>query len=263
MESTGKSESSPSKRWDTRRTTDEAQEGASDINFSFNEAAECQSQPSKDFQETEISDVSRAPTAGEDAYLPHEGVMSKPFLEYPDTEPIWFSRFLSLFNCDSIPRLLFSRAAKFSTVWNLNGEPDVDLYSLGPSYDRFGGFIEDESNQWLGQYTGNVARKQRLADWSDSAHGNLEDNTETSMDIQMHILLMVVSALPEPWSEIAWEIIEETLWEIIESTCLSLLGVIDMGHVRDFLVQNMKRVTILISSNSISNIVAVMTGAIT
>ena len=55
------------------------------------------------------------------------------------------------------------------------------------------------------------------------------------------ILGIVIRAIPEPWSEVIWEEIEDQLLEVIETTCMPFLCVIGIEDVREYLCQSSRQ----------------------
>ncbi|KAH8796955.1 hypothetical protein F5882DRAFT_515347 [Hyaloscypha sp. PMI_1271] len=155
-------------------------------------------------------------------------------------EPIWLLHLLALFNCDTVPMMLFGRASNPSKGWSNDGERmRVNLGCLNSTYPGFNDIFLDEAVPWLQRYTSNLNRKQILADLVDSGDLAVDGLEVFSLESQLNVLFIVVSALPEPWCEITWEIIEGELWEVVELTCLPLLAVIDMDEIDNFVAKNM------------------------
>jgi hypothetical protein len=157
------------------------------------------------------------------------------------SEPLWFLRLITLFNCDLVPHILFTRASKPSKEWNNNGElVSIDLSCPGYFSPALCDMVDDKSPSWQWGTTSSLKRKERLAELIDYEDGAAKDLEPISKDNYLGILVILMSALPEPWSEIIWEGIEEELWEIIESTYIPLLGVLDMNDIEDFFSKNMR-----------------------
>jgi hypothetical protein len=196
---------------------------------------------SKNLQETKTTDmlaVTLAANVADSADDYPNGGESIRFSLQPTggREPVWFMHLLSLFNCDSIPKSLFSRASKPSTEWNSDGELiHFDLDCLTSIRPDFSDIVRDDPVQWQQRYTSNLNRKQDLADHIDSEDLEVEGLEIFSKETQLSILAIIVSAWPEPWCEIVWEAVEEELWEVVESTCLPLLGVVSMDEIEEFL----------------------------
>jgi hypothetical protein len=170
---------------------------------------------------------------------------SSHFSQDLSREPIWLLHLLALFNCDSIPKILFSRASKALTEWNNNGElVHVELNCLGSIHPDFNDIARGESVSWLQRYTSNFNRKEDFADLIDSNDLAVKVLEIFSNESQLSILTIVISAWPEPWCEIVWEAVEGELWEAVESTCLPLLGVISLDEIKNFVTEKMGWVTL-------------------
>ena len=194
---------------------------------------------SNDVQKTVLPDVLPDATTGAEADSAKASDKSGRFSDLTQ-EPIWLLHLLALFNCDTVPMMLFVRASNPSKGWSNDGERmQVNLDCLNSIYPGFNDILLDETVPWLRRYTSNLNRKQTLADLVDSGDLAVDGLEIFSLESQLNVLFIVVSALPEPWCETTWEIIEGQLWEVVESTCLPLLAVIDMDEIANFLAKNM------------------------
>jgi hypothetical protein len=114
-------------------------------------------------------------------------------------EPLWLLHFLALFNCDSIPKVLFARAANISTRWSNDGELDREylncLHLVHPKFEEvFEGGVR--RRPWSERFINNENRKGYLESLDeDAAAGGLKISTQKS---QLIILTIVASAFPEP-----------------------------------------------------------------
>jgi hypothetical protein len=235
--------SSP-KRMSTRRQPVNADEDRLDLDQHPSRDIEDQRQLRKDLralsnelQKTAASDDSKPATVR--TYTDNsEAYDESTHFSSLRREPIWLFHLLAQFNCDVVPRTLFSRASSPSMGWNSDGELmqiDLDcLNSIYPSYSDI--IIKDKSIQWLRRYTSNLKRKEAF-------HDLVGGLAVSSHDIQLRILILVVVAFPEPWCQVSWEAVEEELWEVVETTCLPLLGVIGMDEIVDFLKGKLRCVT--------------------
>jgi hypothetical protein len=238
---------SPTKRMSTRPSEDEVDTDGLNFEYASNQNAEKHSrQPhsvfrdlSNDIQKTIMPDVLPDATTGAKADSAKSSDKSGRFSDLSQ-EPIWLLHLLALFNCDNVPMMLFVRASNPSKGWSNDGERmQVDLDCLNLTYPSFKDILLDETVPWLRRYTSNLNRKQILADLVDSGDFAVDGLEVFSLETQLNVLFIVVSALPEPWCETTWEIIEGQLWEVVESTCLPLLAVIDMDEIDNFLAKNM------------------------
>jgi hypothetical protein len=250
---TARPDKSPPERTSTRRRMVGGNEDGSDIDYDPDEDNEARRRLregsrdlSKNLEGPKLSYMS-APTVTAKAADSANGYKypktgeSSHFSQDLSREPIWLLHLLALFNCDSIPKILFSRASKASTEWNNDGEPvHAELNCLGSIHPDFNDIARDESVSWLQRHTSNFNRKEGLADLIDSDDPAVKGLEIFSNESQLSILTIVVSAWPEPWCEIVWEAVEGELWEAVESTCLPLLGVISLDEIKAFVTENMR-----------------------
>ncbi|CZR52914.1 uncharacterized protein PAC_02791 [Phialocephala subalpina] len=149
-------------------------------------------------------------------------------------EPIWLQSFLSLFNCESIPKILFTRAAQPSIRWDNAGElVRVDLNCLHLVHPKFEELLGKPS--WSERFTNIENRRSHLEDLIECRDAAADGLEKFSAESLLTILTIAASAFPEPWCEVIWEDVEEELWEVVESTCLPLLGVLDREDMEIFL----------------------------
>jgi len=244
--STATPNTSPTKRMSTRPYEDEVDEDGSNIEYDPSRNAKKHSrQPhnvfrdlSNGIQKTIMPEISPDATTGAEADSAKSSDKSGRFSDL-NQEPIWLLHLLALFNCDTVPMILFGRASNPSKGWSNDGERmQVNLGCLNSTYPGFNDIFLDEAVPWLQRYTSNLNRKQILADLVDSGDLAVDGLEVFSLESQLNVLFIVVSALPEPWCEITWEIIEGELWEVVESTCLPLLAVIDMDEIDNFVAKN-------------------------
>ena len=114
-------------------------------------------------------------------------------------EPTWLLRFLALFACDSIPKILFARVADISTRWNKYGEFDHEsfncLHLVHPDFEQF---VEKcvRRRLWSERIIKSEDRERYLDNLDDLATaGEPKISTQKS---QLIILTIVASAFPEP-----------------------------------------------------------------
>ena len=238
---------SPTKRMSTRPSEDEADADGMNFEYDSNQNAKKHSwQPhnvfrdlSNNIQKTIMPDVLPNATTGAEADSAKSSDKSGRLSDLTQ-EPTWLLHLLALFNCDTVPMTLFFRASNPSKGWSNDGERmQVNLDCLNSTYPGFNNILLDETVPWLRRYTSNLNRKQILADLVDSGDLAVDGLEVFSLESQLNVLFIVVSASPEPWCEITWESIEGQLWEVVESTCLPLLAVIDMDEIDKFLAKNM------------------------
>lgn len=114
-------------------------------------------------------------------------------------EPTWLLHFLALFNCDSIPKILFARAADISTRWSNDGELDHGYFNcLHLVHPKFEEVFEMGVRRrlWSERFINNEYRKRYLESLDDDATaGELKISAQKS---QLIILTIVASAFPEP-----------------------------------------------------------------
>jgi hypothetical protein len=114
-------------------------------------------------------------------------------------EPTWLLHFLALFNCDSIPKILFARTANISTRWSNDGELDRGylncLHLVHPKFEQVFK-VGLRRRPWSESFINNENRKRYLESLDeDAATGGLKISTQKS---QLIILTIVASAFPEP-----------------------------------------------------------------
>jgi hypothetical protein len=113
-------------------------------------------------------------------------------------EPIWLLHFLALFNCDSIPKILFARAANISIRWSNDGELDRGYFNcLHLVHPKFEGVFEVgvRRRPWSERFINNENRKRYLESLDEDA---AVDGPRISTKFQLIILTIVASAFPEP-----------------------------------------------------------------
>lgn len=111
--------------------------------------------------------------------------------------PTWFLRFLALFNCDSIPKILFARAAQPSTRWNNAGElVCVDLSCLHLVHPRFEEVVGQLS--WSERFTNIDNRKMDIESLMESEDAGEDECQSITAESQLIILMIVASAFPDP-----------------------------------------------------------------
>lgn len=112
-------------------------------------------------------------------------------------EPIWLQSFLALFNCESIPKILFTRVAQPSTRWDNAGElVRVDLNCLHLVHPKFERLLGQPS--WSERFTNIENRRsyvEDLIECRDAATDGLEKFSKESL---LTILTIAASAFPEP-----------------------------------------------------------------
>jgi hypothetical protein len=113
-------------------------------------------------------------------------------------EPIWLLHFLALFNCDSIPKILFARVADISTRWSNDGELDRGYFNcLHLVHSKFKEVFEVGvcRRPWSERFI-NENRKRNIESLGEgTTAGALEISSKKSYLI---ILIIVASAFPEP-----------------------------------------------------------------
>ena len=143
-------------------------------------------------------------------------------------------RLLAFFDCDTLPRILFSRACKPSARWSSVGELESHLpipIKVPPGLldlieeAKGRGIVTVEGVAWSQCYTMNKEWKERLRCNLDS---------ETAKLTLFSILSIVVQAFPEAWSEMMWEEVEDQLWDVVRSTCVPFLGVLDIEDIIEY-----------------------------
>ncbi|OBT68579.1 hypothetical protein VE03_01775 [Pseudogymnoascus sp. 23342-1-I1] len=158
---------------------------------------------------------------------------SQPSLNF-NHQPIWLQSFLALFNCESVPYILFTRAAQPSTRWDNAGElVRVDLNCLhlvDPEFERLLG-----KPLWSERFANIENRTSHVEDLIERGDADANGLDKCNKDFLLTILTIAASAFPEPWCEVIWKDVEEELWEVVESTCLPVLGVLDRDDMEIFL----------------------------
>jgi len=144
-------------------------------------------------------------------------------------------RFLAFFHCETIPKILFTRAEKAASQWSEKGELDSSprhgLPLLHCGAESFTTIIEkavrsnilrDEAHFYTVEET-----------WKDRYQVGL--GSEMARSIYFTIMGIVIRAFPEPYCEFTWEETEDQLWEVVQSTCVPFLGVLDIDDIKDHL----------------------------
>jgi hypothetical protein len=153
----------------------------------------------------------------------------------------WLSELLAICNCDSVPKILLSRALNPTKDWDSNGDPSVSFLSLNTLYPnstfKFYDMVTSHSDFWLQRYTSNPGGRSRLCRFVPPP---IIMSKYTMLRKPLDLLIAMILALPEPRREIAWEAIEDELWEVLESTCLPLLGVITLEELKKYLSRNLR-----------------------
>ncbi|RFU34089.1 hypothetical protein B7463_g2245, partial [Scytalidium lignicola] len=143
--------------------------------------------------------------------------------------------------CHRIPKILFTRAARFLCRWGDDGELNSTggRYKLRLESSQSGahsdittviqeaensGIIRVEGNSWAQWYTVKSTWKKRFAN---------ENTSDCAKSNYFVILGLVIHAYPEAWSEICWEEVENQLLEVIRSTCVPFLTVLDEADIKD------------------------------
>jgi hypothetical protein len=112
-------------------------------------------------------------------------------------QPIWLQSFLALFNCESVPNILFARAAQPSTRWGNAGElVRVDLNCLHlvhPEFERLLG-----QPPWSERFANIEDRRSHVEDLIERGDADADGLGKGSKESLLTILTIAASAFPEP-----------------------------------------------------------------
>lgn len=170
---------------------------------------------------------------------------------------IKFCRLLSLIDCRSVPKILFTRACRDQAEWLRSGELDFRKPAsvwvpswLLPLFNPVAGpkaSSVDATNESAAVNVVELATEHGIItveepnglphfeqycvhdDWRNRLRSDLP-----SPDVLVclfDVLALVLQAIPDSHAELLWEELEAQLWDVIESTCLPLLTVIDIRDV--------------------------------
>ena len=121
---------------------------------------------------------------------------SPQFLGF-EFEPPWLLHFLALFNCDSIPKIIFTRASQTSIQWNPAGElVRVNLNYLHLVHPSFEELLGQAS--WEEILTDFEERRLRLEHFVERSDPAMDGLQLVTRDSQITVLIIVASAFPEP-----------------------------------------------------------------
>lgn len=149
--------------------------------------------------------------------------------------PLASFRLLAFFECDTVPKDLFTRAYSHLYQWNGDGELEYHLpmevkmpLGLLDAVDEAEarGIVTVEGSIWSQHYT-------MSEEWKCWLRRDLDRETVTV--ILFDILSIAIRAFPEVWSEIAWKEVQDQLWDVVQSTCVPFLGVLEIEDVLAYL----------------------------
>jgi len=144
-------------------------------------------------------------------------------------------RFLAFFHCETIPKILFTRAEKAASQWSDKGEldssPRYGLPLLPSSAESFTSIIEKAVRSNILRAEAHFYTVEET--WKDRYQVGL--GSEMARSIYFTILSIVIRAFPEPYCEFTWEETEHQLWEVVHSTCVPFLGILDIDDIMDHL----------------------------
>jgi hypothetical protein len=157
-----------------------------------------------------------------------------------------FRHYLSTFECDSIPRILFTRAILPKTSWGPTGElftspctellPQWLLRVIEEAGYPSGAFQQALDTLTLSKE--NDDGRSLTAYCLSAKLGWIFRGGLSSIDVEgflFDLLSTVLQVFPDAYTEILWEETEAQLWEIVESTCLPFLAVLDISDIMRYL----------------------------
>jgi hypothetical protein len=138
--------------------------------------------------------------------------------------------FIGLLECETIPEVLFERAARVRNTWGPTGDLTT-AESLVPEWLRP---ILDEEYGEHSTKTGPSRLRTTLRDMESVSSRRLVCKELSPEDIErtlFDILCTVVQSFPEPYAEILWQEYTAQLWPVVDSTCIPFLAIIDLSEV--------------------------------
>lgn len=157
--------------------------------------------------------------------------------------------FLTMFNCHSVPNLLFVRASEKSAVrWNDAGETVSQNRTESPSLFGYANLsniinlirVEEEEKKRKKIYEAEHRPWSELYTTTEDfrKHAVQYIGPHKTKAIQFAILDTVLLAWPEQWCEILWDEIEDQLWDVVVSTVVPFLAVLDAGDIETYLLKH-------------------------
>jgi hypothetical protein len=145
--------------------------------------------------------------------------------------------FLALFECETIPEILFERAAGLSRfTWGPEGDLATYNERILPKWLQ--PKLHEEYDAGRGR-SGKIELKEcllELSALSSRHHLRSEIRSSSVENTLFDILFTVIQALPEPYTEILWQEAEAGLWNVVEATCIPFLAVLDISDVERYAV---------------------------
>ncbi|KAL5328743.1 hypothetical protein ACEPPN_002247 [Leptodophora sp. 'Broadleaf-Isolate-01'] len=159
-----------------------------------------------------------------------------------DPRLVRLQQLLSVFETDTVPGLLFSRAVQWKSSWGSNGElqttPCEDivpawLITTIQDIGLFSRAIQSTPAASTSVYNKPLDQYNIPSEWRQKHREGISlPSLETLL---FDVLSTTIQALPDAYTEILWEETEAELWDIILSTCVPFLAVIDISDIRRYM----------------------------